>query len=115
MRRIAWKRRPESFGRLRALSAWELLQAQQEALLLTPSDSGLGLCLNACVLARAIVRGRTPVFSGGEAVLSALTEAQIRQLCERYLTRFSGGETTHTAMAVNPAFDEARFEELRRQ
>ena len=115
MRRIAWKRRPEALGRLRALSAWELLQAQQEAQLLTPSDSGLGLCLNACVLARALVRGRRPVFAGGEAVLTALSEAQIRRLCGRYLTRFAGSEETQTAGAVNPAFDEARFEELRRQ
>ena len=115
MRRIGWKRRSESLGRLTAISAWELFQAQQEALLMTPSGQGFGLCLNACVLCRALVRRGRLVFRSGEAVLQALTEPQLRSLTEQYLERFVERQAVSSSAAVNPNFDEARFEELRRQ
>ena len=111
---IGLKRTRELRGTLHELSAWELLQAHREATELTPSDRGLGICFNACVLSRALRRGRKRVFSSGEAVLLALTEEQIERLCRSYLERFVRAQRD-TVEAVNPTFDEARFEELKRR
>lgn len=109
MRRIGSKRRSEPRGKLRELSAWELLQARQEASTLAQEETAFGLCLNACVLARALVRCGRPVYVSAEAALKRLGEAGIRTGIERYLARFSAQEAT----VVNPAFDQARYEELR--
>ena len=79
---------------------------------MTPSGENFGLCLNACVLAKSLQKRGRACFQDGEAVLKALTEEQIRSRIETYLSRFSG-ESTQSDRAVNPQFDESRFEELR--
>ena len=81
--------------------------------MLTPSEESYGLCFNACVLSRALCRGRKRLFPDGETLLRELTEAQIDALCRQYLERFA--PQTEAAAAVNPSFDAARFEELKRQ
>ena len=109
MRRIGWKPASE---RLVRISAWALFQASREARHMTPSGEDYGLCLNACVLAKALRRRGRQRYPDGEAVLRALTEAQIREGIEAYLKRF-GEPVQPEDSAVNPEFDEARFEELR--
>lgn len=113
MRRIAWKRSSDRLGRLRQLSAWELLQAQREALCMDAPAAGFGLCLNACVLSRALQKRGRPVFPTGEAALRGLREPQIRSLIERYLAHQTEAPTAQTQTGVNPQFDAARYEELR--
>ena len=69
---------------LRVLTAWELLQARREAKGLEQEALEAGLCLNACVLARAAsVRGRA-VFSSGQQVLMRLSAETIETLSARY-------------------------------
>lgn len=114
MLRIGLRRPRELRGALHELTAWELLQAYREATELTPSDRSFGICFNACVLSRALRSGRKRVFFSGEAVLLALSGEQIEQLCRSYLERFARARRD-TAKTVNPAFDEARFEELKRR
>ena len=112
MRRIGWKPASERRGRLVRLSAWALFQASQEARHLTPSGGDFGLCLNACVLAKALQRRGGAVYPDGEAVLRALSESQIREQIEDYLRRFEE-PAQPVDSGVNPQFEEARFEELR--
>lgn len=102
-------RRPTRL-RLTRLSAWELCQARQEASLLAPSGDVFGLCLNACVLARALRRGRRPVYENGTQVLQALSPEAVGTYAGEYVRRFSG---RRVSTAVNPNFDEKRFEELK--
>lgn len=97
--------------RLTRLSAWELCQARQEASLLSPSDDVFGLCLNACVLARALRRGRRPAYENGTQVLQALSPEAVCAYAREYLRRFSDRRVS--AAVVNPNFDEKRFEELK--
>ena len=113
MLRIGWKRRPERGGRLRPISAWALLQAREEALCMAASQESFGICLNACVISRALLRRGRPVYESGEALLRGMTEPQLRSLTEDYLARFT--DCAQTPAAVNPNFDAARFEELRGQ
>lgn len=69
---------------LRVLTAWELLQARREAKGLEQEALEAGLCLNACVLARAAsVRGRA-AFSSGQQVLMRLSAETIETLSARY-------------------------------
>lgn len=114
MLHIAWKRRSKPCGTLCQLQAWEFIQAQQEALELAPSDSDFGLCFNACVLSRALLKGKNRMFMSGETVLRELTETQIDAFCRKYLERFSA-QINQSEDGVNPAFDAARYEELKRQ
>ena len=79
---------------------------------MTPSGGDFGLCLNACVLAKALKKHGRTVFSDGEAVLRACSEQTIREQIECYLARCSDGAEPVDG-GVNPRFDEARFEELR--
>jgi len=53
---------------LRLISAWDALQAQQEALGL----GGDALSRNGCVLAKALYRGRKRVFPDGKTLLQAM-------------------------------------------
>ena len=64
---------------LRLLSALEVLQARREAEELAKGDRERALCSNACLLARALERSedQTPVFAGGQEVLSGLTVEEI--------------------------------------
>ena len=71
---------------LRLLSALEVLQARREAEDLVREDRERALCSNACLLARALEQAEdhTPVFSSGQAVLSALTVEEIAALAGRW-------------------------------
>lgn len=53
---------------LRPISAWEAIRASQEA----AGHEESALWRNACVLARALYRGRRRVFSSGEEVLKSM-------------------------------------------
>ena len=68
---------------LRVLTAWELLQARREARSLGREELEAGVCLNACVLARAATRRGKTVFSSGQEVLKLLPAETIAVLAER--------------------------------
>lgn len=71
---------------LRLLSAWEALEAHREAEALAQGGKERALCANACLLARALERSedQTPVFAGGQEVLSGLTVEEIAALAGRW-------------------------------
>ena len=62
----------------RLLSAWELLEARREGETLPGDEEALRM--NACLLARALLKGGRPAYPGGGAVLKALTAGQIHRL-----------------------------------
>lgn len=72
---------------LRLIPAAALLQARSEAERLAQGDGqALGLCLNACILARAAFeRNGQPAFRDGGDVLARLPAETIACLAERYL------------------------------
>ena len=71
---------------LHLISAHALLQAQQEAHVLAGDDSAqLGLCINACILARAAKHRGQAVFASGEDVLRKLPAQTIERWAEEYL------------------------------
>lgn len=94
--------------RLRLLSALEVLQARREAEGLARAPKEHALCSNACLLARALeTEEGSPVFSGGEAVLAGLRVEEARcPVC--------GAPSSQGEGAVNPAFDQERYERLRK-
>lgn len=125
---------------MRPLPALELLRARREAITLAKDRRERALCANACLLARVLEDEETgaPAFSGGEAVLAALTAEEIGALAARWgafrrasdpgLARLCpdcqekaleercpacGREKTGREAAGNPAFDPERFLELR--
>ena len=69
---------------LRVLSAWEVLEARREGRAMEETGREAALCANACLLARALEREGEAVFSDGEAVLRALTVAEIAQLTRQW-------------------------------
>ncbi len=71
-------------GRLRILSAWEVLQAKREAEGLLTDESERALCGNACLLARAFRRGGRPVYSSGERLLRSVSAEEIALHSRRY-------------------------------
>lgn len=68
---------PRGDHSLRILSARELLSCKGEAQRLCRDPEAAGLWRNACILARAYVKGGVQVFSDGEAVLNALSAEEI--------------------------------------
>ena len=72
---------------LRLIPAAALLQARSEAEHLAQGDAqALGLCLNACILARAAFdRDGRAAFQSGADVLARLPAETIARLTERYL------------------------------
>ncbi|MCI5992541.1 MAG: hypothetical protein MRZ24_00735, partial [Clostridiales bacterium] len=71
---------------LHLISAHALLQAQQEAGALAAGDAArLGLCVNACILARAAKQGAKAVFSSGEDVLKRVPAQTIERWAGEYL------------------------------
>ena len=66
--------------RVKTLSAWELLEARREAETLSRDGRERALCGNACLLARALRKGRGPAFSGGLEVLRSMSSADIERL-----------------------------------
>ena len=89
---------------LRTLSAWEAVEAGREAETLEQTDRETetleqtdretetleqtdretALCVNACILARALERRGKALFPDGEAVLRALSVAQIADLARQW-------------------------------
>lgn len=69
---------------LRVLSAWEVLEARREGRAMEETGREAALCANACLLARALERKGEAVFSDGEAVLRALTVAEIAGLARQW-------------------------------
>ena len=70
--------------RLRLLSAWELLQARREAERCCDDPAESGLWQNACLIARAAVRGHRRRYPSGAAVLQRCTPEQIEQMTRAY-------------------------------
>lgn len=71
---------------LHLISAYDLLQAQAEALTMaSPRAEEAGLCLNACILAKAAKKNGKRIFENGEAVLRAMPAERIEQWTKRYL------------------------------
>lgn len=82
---LAGDRRLERQGyQLRILSAWELLQARQEAEDLGTSPETAGLRHNAGILSRAVVRGNVPVFASAEDLLQQWSAEKIALEMEAY-------------------------------
>ena len=69
---------------LRLLSAMEILEARREARELANGELELALCSNACLVARALVRGGAAVFSSGRAVLVGMTAREIGDLAQKW-------------------------------
>ena len=69
---------------LRLLSALEVLEVRREAAGLIREDREKALCSNACLLARAVMRGEKPVFADGREVLERLRVEEIAQLSRRW-------------------------------
>lgn len=65
---------------LKLLSALEVLQARREGAELTAEDRERALCVNACLLARALLRRGKPVCASGREVLDRFTVSQIQRL-----------------------------------
>ena len=74
----------ENGMQLRLLSALEVLQARREAAALAGGERERALCSNACLLARALMKGEAQVFADGQAVLAGLTVAEIAALSRRW-------------------------------
>lgn len=69
---------------LRLLSAQEVLEARREAVDLAKEGREQALCANACLLARALMKGRRQVYPSGRAALEALTVEQVQDLAGRW-------------------------------
>lgn len=65
---------------LRLLSAWETLQARQEAGTMAGDGVERALCANACIVARAVEKKGKPLFRDGEDAMRWLTATQIGAL-----------------------------------
>ncbi len=89
------------------ISAHALLQARNEAQALAAGDEqALGLCVNACILARAARRHGRRVFSSGQEVLERLPAQTIERLAAEYLA---------LCERENPSCCEGAQEQLRRE
>lgn len=74
----------EDGTQLRLLSAFEILEVGREAAGMVRRDREKALCSNACLLARALVRGGEPVFRDGQEVLEKLRVEEIAALSCRW-------------------------------
>lgn len=97
--------RPPAAGRL--LAIWRQCREETE----DPLERTM-LC-NARILAESCFFEGKPVFDGGEAALSALTGRQMEGL----LRRLAGEDVPPSAPPgeANPAFDQERFDALRKE
>lgn len=83
---------------LRLISAEEMLQAHNEACGLAEGrEEAMGLCLNACILARAAEKDGKAVFRDGRDVLRSVHAERLEHWMQRYLQLcreegLSGGE-----------------------
>lgn len=69
---------------LRLLTAYEVLEVGREAAELTVREREKALCSNACLLAKAVVRGDKPVFRDGAQVMEQLRVEEIAELSRRW-------------------------------
>lgn len=69
---------------LRLVSAWEVISIRQEADQLAGGAEHYPMCLNACLISRALEHEGSPVFSSGAKVLSGLTGEEIAQLARMW-------------------------------
>jgi hypothetical protein len=93
---------------LRQLTAGRLLAIWRENSQVEAMERAL-VC-NAQVLSESCFFQGEPVFDGGEAVLEALTAREMEGL----LRQMAAGSAP-AAVQENPAFDQARFEQLREE
>ena len=92
-------------AQLRLISAHALLQAQREAAeLAKDAPETAGLCLNACILAKAVHRDGKRMFEDGADVMDRLPAERIGFWAERYLS---------LCAQENPACCEQNADELR--
>jgi len=94
---------------LRPLSAGRLLAIWRETRDVTEDPLERSLLCNARVLAECCYCEGERVFDDELAVLSSLTGRQM----EKLLVRLAGDAPASSPAAVNPAFDQTRFEALR--
>ena len=94
---------------LRSLSAGRLLAIWRETREVTEDPLERSLLCNARVLAECCYFEGERAFSDEMAVLNSLTGRQI----EKLLVRLAGDTPASPPAAVNPAFDEMKFEALR--
>ena len=93
---------------LRPLSAGRLLAVWRETRDVTEDPLERSLLCNARILAECCYHEGKRVFADELAVLSALTGRQM----EKLLVRLAGDAPASPPAAVNPAFDETKFEAL---
>lgn len=94
---------------LRPLSAGRLLAVWRETRDVTEDPLERSLLCNARILAECCYHEGERAFADELAVLSALTGRQM----EKLLVRLAGEDPASPPAAVNPAFDQARFDALR--
>lgn len=92
---------------LRLVSAWELLEIRREAMELSTVPEDRALCLNACLLGKALEFEGKAVFESGTGVLQGLSVEEIASLAKEW------GEFNQK---VNPApsLGEKDLEELKK-
>ena len=95
---------------LRPLTAARLLTLWQECGDMAEETMERALLCNARVLAESCFYQGEPVFVDGEAVLEGMTTREMETLL-RYLAE----GRAPAAASENPAFDQARFQRLRRE
>ncbi len=69
---------------LRLVSAWELLDIRREAGEISTCPEDMALCVNACLLARALEQEGVCVFESGKAVLCGLSVEEIAGLSRQW-------------------------------
>lgn len=69
---------------LRLVSAWELLGIRREAMSLSTSAEDRALCMNACLIGKALEAEGVAVFDSGKAVLQGLSVEEIGALAKEW-------------------------------
>ncbi len=69
---------------LRLLSAWEELECRREGEALAGEERERALCVNACLLAHALLKDGEAAFDSGREVLESLSAGQIDELCRKW-------------------------------
>lgn len=68
----------------RLLSAWELMECRREGEELAKEERDGGLCANACLLAKALLKDQKRAYQSGKEVLESLSAGQIGELARRW-------------------------------
>lgn len=69
---------------LRLVSAWELLGIRREAMELSSVAEDRALCMNACLIGKALESEGVAVFESGKAVLQGLSVEEIASLAQEW-------------------------------